>query len=64
MGDRLSYDGAFLDCPKMKELIIPEGVITQANRFPGGSNYIEHVQLPSTLKTIGNRGFVGCYNLK
>lgn len=57
-------DNSIAGCPKLKELVLPEGVeecITQSFLFCGG---LERVELPSTLTEIDHESFCGCDNLR
>lgn len=56
-------DGAFINCSKLKEIAIPEGVTVLPNIFSRCSS-LETVSLPSTLQSISNDAFSKCSSLK
>ena len=49
---------AFAECPKLKSVVVPEGVTTLgADRAFGSDRSLEEATLPSTIKTIGGWSF-------
>lgn len=49
---------AFAECPKLKSVIVPEGVTTLgADRAFGSCQNLEEITLPTTIKTIGGWSF-------
>lgn len=49
---------AFAQCPKLKEVTVPEGVtVLGADRAFGSNESLEEVTLPKTIKTIGGWSF-------
>ncbi len=47
-----------------KEAVIPEGTVRIDKDAFKNCEYIENVEIPNTVKTIGERAFSGCVNLK
>lgn len=57
-------DGAFKDKTKITKVVVPENVISiGVDTFLGCTN-IEEISLPSTLRNIGKRAFVGLRYIK
>lgn len=49
---------AFAECPKLKSVVVPEGVTTLgADRAFGSCRSLEEATLPTTMKTIGGWSF-------
>ena len=49
---------AFAECPKLKSVVVPEGVTTLgADRAFGSDKSLEEATLPTTIKTIGGWSF-------
>lgn len=55
---------AFIDCPNIKELIVPEGIEFINNGIFEDNLGIERVILPESLIGVGPHLFNGCSNLK
>ena len=61
-----SITGSFFNTRKIKQCVIPEGVVRIGNDIHWDSRSVttlESVSLPSTLKTIGDGAFAECCNL-
>lgn len=56
---------AFAECPKLKSVVVPEGVTTLgADRAFGSCRSLEEATLPTTMKTIGGWSFYDDPSLK
>ena len=67
-----SLEGTFYRCTSLKEVVLPEGleeieyIDIGLVRYPAfyGCKALTSIELPSTLKTIGQGSFYGCKSLK
>ena len=63
------YDGAFLNCTSLTNVIIEEGVVnlgmslTSTGGVFEGCTLLEYMSIPTTVKSIGTRAFYGCSSL-
>lgn len=59
------WDGAFVDCSFVCELIIPESVeIIGSGAFRNCSGFYGELHLPQNLKHLGKEAFMQCNNLR
>ncbi len=57
-------EGAFRNCTKLKEVVIPDGVkYIERSAFENCTS-LESVTIPSTLEFLGKDAFAGCTSLK
>ncbi len=57
-------DNTFRGCKNLKKVVVPEGTVDLVPYAFYGSEGIEEIVLPSTLKTIGMSAFDDCINLR
>ena len=53
----------FYDCPKLTDIVVPEGVTMIPSYAFYGMTSLRNIELPTTLTTIGNYAFYGCTGL-
>ncbi|MBR6939651.1 MAG: leucine-rich repeat protein, partial [Clostridia bacterium] len=56
-------DGAFKNCSELKEIIIPETIISIGERTFEGCTSLNKITLPKSLNEIGKFAFKDCINL-
>lgn len=62
-GSSLYGSGSFTGCPNLKEIVIPEGVISIGYRAFAYCKKLEYVVIPKTVNQIGSNAFENCENL-
>ena len=53
----------FVDCPKLKEVILPNTIITINDSAFNGCNQLTKVTIPNSVTSIGNSVFLHCTSL-
>ncbi|MBQ2661834.1 MAG: leucine-rich repeat protein [Clostridia bacterium] len=56
-------DEAFYGCARLRNVVLPTGVVSIGNYAFYGCSGIVSVSLPDSLKTIGDYAFYGCANI-
>ena len=60
---RFICDGAFRDCKKLAEVVLPESLTYVNNGLFSGCGSLRAVAIPESVKAIGNDAFKGCSSL-
>ncbi len=65
-GDAVTSIGhhAFYNCPKLQEILIPQGVTTIGDYAFSGCSGLKRVKIPFSVTSIGTNAFEGCTNAK
>lgn len=56
-------EGCFRDCRSLSEVVISSDYITEIPTEAFASSYVDKIKLPANLERIGDRAFLGAYNL-
>ena len=64
LSDPTSIGGqAFRSCPNMKNVYVPDGVITIGGYAFEGGNALQEVRFPNTVTSIGSQAFSNCTSM-
>ncbi len=58
------YDGAFVFCRSLKNIVIPDGMMTIGNKAFYGCSGLENIVIPDGVMRIGCEAFDGCLSLE
>ena len=62
--EQLTPDWQYIDCIKLRRMILPEGVVEIGYGAFSYCIYLEDVNIPSTLRRLNNYSFSECISLK
>ena len=57
------YDNAFKNCTSLKEIVIPDGVLSINQRAFSNCSRLETIDIPASVTSIKPEAFVSCYLL-
>ena len=60
---RFICDGAFKDCKKLAEVVLPESLTYVNNEMFAGCSSLKSVAIPESVTAIGDNAFKGCSSL-
>lgn len=58
-GPTYTTDGPFTECPKLKTISVNYGIVKIPSRLFQNCNSVEEISIPSSVKEIGSKAFLG-----